>query len=196
MAMRSAAAIIPSMSKRLGATYADLEALPSHQVGEIIGGVLYASPRPAIPHAAAASGLGEELGPPFKRGRGGPGGWIILDEPELHFGDDVLVPDLAGWTRERMPEMPATAFVTLAPDWLCEVLSMSTARIDRAEKMPIYARERVPYVWLVDPLAQTLEIFHLDGETYRLLKTLSGDVKVRAEPFDAIELELGILWAR
>ena len=186
---------MPSMSKR-PATYADLEALPSTQVGEILAGVLYASPRPAIPHAAAASALGEELGPPFKRGRGGPGGWVILDEPELHHGDDVLVPDLAGWRRERMPELPSSSFIALAPDWVCEVLSTSTARIDRGEKMPIYARELVPHVWLVDPLAQTLEIFHLDGDTYRVVKTVSGDAKIRAEPFGAIELELGVLWAR
>jgi Uma2 family endonuclease len=183
------------MSKR-PATYADLEALPSNRVGEILGGVLHSFPRPALPHAAASSALGEELGPPFKRGRGGPGGWVILDEPELHLRDDVLVPDLAGWRRERLPEIPGAAFISLVPDWLCEVLSPATAGIDRGEKMPIYARERVPDVWLVDPLAQTLEIFRLDGDTYRLLKTLTGNAKVRAEPFDAIELELGHLWAR
>src|SRR6476646_4505786 len=107
-------------------TYADIEALPPNQVGEIVRGVLYANPRPASPHAAAASAVGEELGPPFKRGRGGPGGWVILDEPELHLGEDVLVPDLAGWRRERMPELPRAAFFTLAPDWACEVLSPST----------------------------------------------------------------------
>jgi Uma2 family endonuclease len=183
------------MSKR-PATYADLEALPSNQVGEILGGVLYAFPRPAIPHAAAAGALGGELGPPFNRGRGGPGGWVILPEPELHFRDDVLVPDLAGWRRERMPEIPRTAFIELPPDWVCEVLSPSTAKIDRGEKMPIYARERLLHVWLVDPLAQTLEIFQLDGDSYRLRTTLSGEANVRAEPFDAIELELGVLWAR
>lgn len=121
---------------------------------------------------------------------------MILHEPELHFGEDVLVPDLAGWRRERMPEMPATAFTTLAPDWLCEVPSPSTARVDRGEKMPIYAREGVLHLWLVDPLAQTLEIFRLDGATYRLLSTVSGEASVRAEPFDAIALELAVLWAR
>lgn len=183
------------MSKR-PATYADLEALPSNQVGEILGGVLHAFPRPALRHAAASSALGAELGPPFCRGRGGPGGWIILDEPELHFGDDVLVPDLGGWRRERLPEIPDAAYVTLAPDWVCEVLSTSTARVDRAEKMPIYAREGVADVWLVDPIAHTLEIFQLDGATYRLLRTESGESPVRAEPFHAIELELGVLWAR
>ena len=195
MAMRGRDGTLATMSKR-PATYADLEALPANQVGEILGGVLYAFPRPAFPHARAASRLGVDLGGPFDRGRGGPGGWVILDEPELHFGDDVLVPDLAGWRRERMPEMPATAFTTMAPDWLCEVLSPSTTRIDRSEKLPIYARERVTHVWLVDPLAQTLESLRLDGDTYRSVATSHGDTTVRTEPFDAIELELAALWAR
>ncbi|MBK6696423.1 MAG: Uma2 family endonuclease [Myxococcales bacterium] len=178
------------------ATYADIEALPANMVGELIRGVLYAHPRPASPHAAASSALGEELGPPFKRGRGGPGGWVILDEPELHLREDVLVPDLGGWRRERMPEMPNTAAFTLAPDWACEVLSPSTGAIDRAEKVPIYAREHVSHVWLVDPIERYLEILRLDGATYRLVATFYGDAKVRAEPFDAIELDLSALWAR
>src|SRR6187200_1309348 len=105
--------------------YAELAALPSHLVGQIIDGVLHTQPRPALRHAQAASVLGEELGPPFKRGRGGPGGWIILDEPELHLGRNILVPDLAGWRRERMPEVPDAAWFELAPDWACEVISPS-----------------------------------------------------------------------
>ncbi len=178
------------------ATYADLEALAPNLVGEIVGGVLYASPRPAVPHALATSALGEELGPPFKRGRGGPGGWVILDEPELHFGDDVLVPDLAGWRRERMPEVPAAAFLTLAPDWLCEALSPSSAALDRGEKLPIYAREGVRHVWFVDPAAKTLEALRLEGARYVIVATPHDDAVVRAEPFDAIELALAVLWAR
>ena len=178
------------------ATYADLEALPSNVVGEILAGVLYSSPRPASPHAAAASAIGEELGPPFKRGRGGPGGWVILDEPELHLGEDVLAPDVAGWRRARMPEMPHVAAFELAPDWACEVLSMSTAAVDRGVKLPIYARERVAHVWLVDPIVKTLEVLRLDGASYRLIATYHDGVAVRAEPFDAIELDLSVLWAR
>ena len=181
---------------RTPASYADLQLLPPNAVGEIIAGTLYASPRPASPHAAASSALGEELGPPFKRGRGVPGGWIILDEPELHLRDDVLVPDLAGWRRERMPEMPVAPAFVMAPDWACEVLSPSTAVIDRSEKMPVYARERVGHVWLVDPVLRTLELFRLDGEGYRVVATWHDDARVRAEPFDALELELGVLWAR
>jgi Uma2 family endonuclease len=165
-------------------------------VGELIHGVLYAHPRPALPHAAAATALGEELGPPFKRGKGGPGGWVILDEPELHLHEEVLVPDLGGWRRERMPEMPRAAYATLASDWVCEVLSPSTTKVDRGAKLPVYARERVGHVWLVDPIEQYLEVLRLDGDSYRIIATHIEDAKVRAEPFDAIELDLAILWAR
>jgi Uma2 family endonuclease len=178
------------------ATYADIEALPPNMVGELIAGVLHAHSRPATPHAVAASAIGEELGPPFKRGRGGPGGWALLDGPELHFGEDVLVPDIAGWRRERLPEVPVAPFLTLPPDWLTEVLSPSTSSLDRADKVPIYAAQRVGHVWLVDPLAQTLEILRLDGTSYRLVAAHKEGARVRAEPFDAIELELAILWAR
>lgn len=121
---------------------------------------------------------------------------MILDEPELHLGEDVLVPDLAGWRRERMPEMPHASAFELAPDWACEVLSKSTAAIDRSEKLPIYARERVTHVWLVDPIVKTLEVLRLDQATYRIIATYHDDASVRVEPFDAIELDLAILWAR
>jgi Uma2 family endonuclease len=109
---------------------------------------------------------------------------------------DVVVPDLAGWRRERMPEMPEVAYFELAPDWICEVLAPSTARLDRTKKLSVSARERVHHGWAVDPLAQTLEVFRLDGDTYRIVLLAAADDKVRAEPFDAIELDLAILWAR
>jgi Uma2 family endonuclease len=179
---------------RKPATYADLEALPPHVVGEIIAGELHVSPRPAAPHTLAASRLGGELLSPFDRGRNGPGGWILLFEPELHLGDDVLVPDFAGWRRERMPQPPRTAAFSLAPDWLCEVLSPSTAVLDRALKLPVYAREGVRHVWLVEPELRTLEVFRLDGAQYTLLGTHAGKSRVRAEPFEALELELAYLW--
>jgi Uma2 family endonuclease len=180
--------------ERRPATYADLEALPANVVGELIAGELYASPRPAAPHVVAASRLGGELIGPFDRGRGGPGGWILLDEPELHLGEDVLVPDLCGWRRERMASHPRTAAFTLAPDWVCEVLSPSTRALDRAAKLPVYAREGVRHVWLVDAEARTLEVLRLEGARYTLLVTHSGLVHVRAEPFEALELELPFLW--
>ncbi|PTL84312.1 Uma2 family endonuclease [Vitiosangium sp. GDMCC 1.1324] len=176
------------------ATYADLEALPEHVVGELIDGELHVSPRPAGPHTVAASVLGIELGGAFHRARGGPGGWVILDEPKLHLGEDVLVPDLAGWRRERMPRAPRTTAFTLAPDWVCEVLSPSTATLDRAAKLPVYAREGVRHVWLLDPEVRMLEVFRLEGARYSLLSTYTGTARVRAEPFEALELELAALW--
>jgi Uma2 family endonuclease len=178
------------------ATYDDIVALPENVVGEILGGELHVHPRPASPHALAATALGEELGPPFKRSRGGPGGWVLLFEPELHLRADVVVPDLAGWRRERMPVVPDTVGFTLAPDWVCEVVSPSTGRVDRVKKRPIYARERVTHLWLVDPLARTLEVFRLTDDVYAVVATHGDDEVVRAEPFDAIELDLAVLWAR
>lgn len=176
------------------ATYQDVIDAPEHQVAEVLGGVLYTHPRPAIPHALAVSVLGGELSWAFHRGRGGPGGWILLFEPELHLGGDVLVPDLAGWRRERLPHLPKAPFLEVAPDFACEVLSQSTVRVDRELKMPIYARERVAHVWLVHPIERTVEVYRLDGESYRLVVTRGGDQVVRLEPFDAIELELSAMW--
>jgi len=184
------------MSKALkkDATYADLRTVPDNFVAEILGGELYASPRPASPHAHAAHLLGFELTGPFEVGQNGPGGWWFLSEPELHFGADVVVPDIAGWRRERMPVMPAVAHFTLAPDWLCEVLSPSTKAIDRRKKLPIYARAGVAHAWLVGPLQQTLEVLRLESERWSSVATHKADAKVRAEPFDAIELALRGLW--
>jgi Uma2 family endonuclease len=176
------------------ANYADLCAVPDNFVAEIIAGELYATPRPALLHAHAASVLGIELGGPFHRGRHGPGCWVLLDEPELHFGADVLVPDIAGWRRERLPAVPPAAFMTLAPDWLCEVLSPSTETLDRTRKLAIYAQEGVGHVWLLNPLLETLEVMRLEAQRWLLLAVHEGRDRVRAEPFDAVELELGALW--
>lgn len=176
------------------ATYDDLRQVPDHRVAEIVDGDLHVSPRPASRHALAASVLGSDLGQPFHHGRGGPGGWWILDEPELHLGEDVLVPDLAGWRRERMPEFPDTAAFTLAPDWVCEVVSPGTERLDRAKKMPVYARENVSRLWLLSPLARTLEVYRLTESRWLLLATHAGAARVRAEPFEAVELDLALLW--
>jgi Uma2 family endonuclease len=181
-------------ARRRPATYDDLLRVPAHLVAEILGAELYASPRPTPRHANASSGLGGELRRPFHAGRGGPGGWYILDEPELHFGRDVLVPDLAGWRRERLPRLPDEAFFTLAPDWACEVLSPSTAAMDRVQKLSIYARESVSHAWLIDPLARTLEVLRLESQRWVIAGTWSGDEVLRAEPFAAIELDLALLW--
>jgi Uma2 family endonuclease len=180
---------------RKTASYEDVLAAPAHMVAEIVDGELVLSPRPASRHAAAASTLSEELGPPFKRGRGGPGGWLIVYEPELHLASNVLVPDLAGWRRERMALLPDAPFLTMAPDWICEVLSPGSARFDRGRKIPLYGQAGVANAWLVDPEERTLEVYRLIDARWSLLATYSDDQRVRAEPFDAIELDLSRLWA-
>jgi Uma2 family endonuclease len=176
------------------ATYDDLVALPEPLVAEIVDGELHASPRPAIRHARAASLLGSRLLPPMWEGRGGPGGWWILDEPELHLHADILVPDLAGWRRSRLPRLPDGAFFTNAPDWVCEVLSPSTAALDRSKKLAIYAREAVLHAWLVDPLAQTLEVLLLEGSRWSILATHVGYESVRVAPFEHVEIPLSLLF--
>ena len=176
------------------ATYEELIAVDDALLAQIVNGELVTSPRPATGHAVASSALGVLIGGPFGFGRGGPGGWWILDEPEMHLGADVLVPDLAGWRRARLPVVPQAPFLTLAPDWICEVLSPSTAGLDRVRKLPIYAREGVSHVWLVDPQARTLEMLRRHDATWVLASAFSGDDQVHAEPFGALELELGALW--
>lgn len=177
------------------ATYEDVLRAPTHLVAEIVDGDLHLSPRPGGSHANVASVLGEELGPPFRRGRGGPGGWILLDEPELHLGAHVVVPDLAGWRRERMPHVSDAPFFTLAPDWVCEVASPSTEKLDRAHKLPMYARAGVRHAWIVSAQNRTLEALRLEGERWLLLGVFKDADRARIEPFDAIELDLSLLWA-
>ncbi|MEJ2610763.1 MAG: Uma2 family endonuclease [Candidatus Thiodiazotropha sp.] len=181
-------------AKRL-ASYEDLLKLPENIVGEILHSQLYTHPRPAPKHARAYSALGFSIGGPFDGGIGGPGGWWIIDEPELHLSTNILVPDIAGWRRERMPSLPETAWFELVPDWICEILSPSTARTDRALKMPLYAQVGVPHLWLVDPDTQTLEVYHLqENSHWLLLVTLKENEAVSQPPFDAINFSLGSLW--
>lgn len=176
------------------ATYDDVLNAPENKVAEILDGELFLSPRPAPRHAVSASRLMVSLGGPFDRGRGGPGGWWILAEPELHLGDHVVVPDLAGWRRERMARVPEEAFFTLPPDWVCEVLSPSTARIDRTRKLRIYRDAGVAHAWLVDPMDRTLEVLRTGDAGWVIVAVMTGNDPVRVEPFDAVELELGALW--
>jgi Uma2 family endonuclease len=191
----------PSTARNAPSVEAAFQAAPEDVVAEILEGELYLNPRPARPHTNAASRLGILIGAPFMFGKGGPGGWVILDEPELHLGPrpDKFVPDLAGWRRERLPRAvggaDAPAHHDLAPDWACEVLSASTRRIDKVQKMRIYAREGVRNVWHVDPLARTLEVFRLEGRHWLLVDTFAEEERVRAEPFEALELELALVWS-
>ena len=169
--------------------------LPENVIGEIIMGNLHVSPRPAPRHGNAASSLLDEVMGPFHKGKGGPGGWLIMIEPEVHLENNILVPDLAGWRRERMPHIPDEAFFSVVPDWICEVLSPSTAVLDKAKKMPLYAQQGVKHFWMVDPISKTLEIYENDHARWVLVHTYANDDKVRSVPFDAIEIELSMLWS-
>lgn len=176
------------------ATYDDLLKVPEHRIAEIVNGELIVSPRPVRSHARAASALGARLFHSFDDGVGGPGGWWIVDEPELHLGPDVFVPDLAGWRRDRVPEFPDAGRCEIAPDWLCEILSPGSTVLDRVYKLPLYARQRIAYAWIVDPVARTIEAYRLEGYHYSLVAAVEGEEPARIEPFDAIELPLRALW--
>jgi Uma2 family endonuclease len=176
------------------ATYEDLLQVPEHLVAEILNGELHTHPRPSPHHARAASVLGGKLSDPFDIGRGGPGGWWILDEPEVHLAEQVIVPDLAGWRRERLPGLPDSAWIDLAPDWVCEILSPGTAKTDRTIKMPLYATHEVKWLWLIDPTLKTLEAFALHSNRWTLEATLRDSDIVALTPFEALPFPLSDLW--
>jgi Uma2 family endonuclease len=184
---------LPS-SKSQPARYEDILDLPENVVGEIVDGEIVVSPRPAPLHALASSSLGVGIGGPFGQGRGGPGGWVILDEPELHLSAHILVPDLAGWRRERMPMLPSTAWFALAPDWVCEVLSPATAILDRTRKQDIYREHLVPWLWFVDPAARTIEVLSGGEHGWMVAGTFGGNGEARVPPFEAVAIDLGTLW--
>lgn len=176
------------------ATYADIEALPANMVGEIVFGVLHAHPRPTPRHGVASSAIGAELWGTFQKGRGGPGGRLFIDEPELHLGPHVIVPDIAGWRRERLAKLPDTAWIETPPDWVCEVLSPSTQRLDRTDKLAVYAEFKVQHCWYVDPLAKTLEVFAWHDGKWLLAATFKDADAVTAPPFEVHTFALDVLW--
>jgi len=176
------------------ATYQDVLDAPAHMVAEIVRGSLHVHPRPRPQHLVVSSSLGDELVGPFQKGRGGPGGWWIFDEPELHVGDHVLVPDLAGWRRERMSALPRTAWFEVVPDWVCEILSPSTRTLDLGKKRDIYAEQGTAHLWLIDPDARTLEAFALEGARWVLQATVVDDADVALPPFEAVTFSLADLW--
>ena len=197
MSGEAARAIDPEFPHLDPAVAEGFRSAPTHVIAEVLGGTLSLMPRPRLSHARAAGELHGELRGPFDRGRGGPGGWLIIEEPELHLGPrpDIAVPDVAGWRRERLPEgFVREAVASLAPDWVCEVLSPSTEVLDRGTKMAIYRREEVRHVWLVSPSLQTLEVYRRHDLGWLLLGTFQGKAEVRAEPFDAVAIELAALW--
>ena len=176
------------------ATYEDLYNIPENTIGEIINGELVVTPRPAPRHMNVVTILGEEIGPPYRRGRGGPGGWIFFVETEIQLGENTVVPDLAGWRKERFPTELEYNWIPVAPDWVCEVLSPGTFRNDKVRKMPIYARHGVGYIWLIDPIAMTMDAFRLESGRWSLLASFAENDKVRVEPFPEAEIDLGDLW--
>ena len=176
------------------ASYEDLLAVPDHLVAEILNGTLHTHPRPRFRHARAATSLGTSLTPPFDWGKDGPGGWWILIEPEIHLTDHIIVPDLAGWRRENVPKLPDVAWTDIPPDWVCEVLSPSTARLDRTIKRDIYATHKVSFIWLVEPENRTVECFELKGKNWQLTGTFADDDTINAPPFAAVPFSLSPLW--
>lgn len=180
--------------KKHPATYDDIRRLPEGMNGEIVDGELFASPRPRMGHGHVATSLAGELTGPFGHGRGGPGGWWIIFEPELHFGPNVLIPDVAGWRRDRLPRMTDVPFMELAPDWICEITSRSTASFDRVRKLPVYLKAGVAFAWLVEPATRTIEALRKESDGWRVIGNFPGDTPARIEPFEAYELDLRILW--
>jgi Uma2 family endonuclease len=177
------------------AVYEDLFRIPENMIGEIINGELMVTPRPSRKHTIATSRLGGEIIPAYDFGRGGgPGGWVIIVEPEISLEESILVPDMAGWKKERFPVEEPHNWISVAPDWVCEILSPATAQVDRTEKMPLYAQHQVSHAWLIDPILKTLEVFRFEPERWIVLGVYAKSARVRAEPFSEIELDLGLLW--
>ncbi len=180
---------------KTGVSYEDLYGIDEHEIGQIIDGELIVSPRPSRVHSLAASMLTAGVAPAYAMGgTRGPGGWIILFEPEIKMGEDIVVPDLAGWKEDRLPWEEESNWISISPDWVCEIISTSSVRVDRIKKMVVYAREEVPYYWLVDPRDRTLEVLKLESGRWLVLETFADDDKVRAEPFREVEIDLGRLW--
>ena len=177
------------------ATYEDVLSAPENKVAEILDGELFLSPRPALRHAGAQAAIHGRLWSRFDDGERGPHGWIVVTEPELHLGLAIVVPDVAAWRRERLPALPDRPWLDLSPDWVCEVLSPSTERTDRSRKLRIYAEAGVAHAWLVKPTDRTLEVLRLRDGAWTIVGVWEDAAVVRAEPFEAIDLELGRLWA-
>ena len=179
-----------SVPARTRSLYSYIESLPEGYTGEIVDGRLHVNPRPGAKHIRINSRLGSSLETPFDEGVGGPGGWWILDEPEVHFVRDVevSVPDIVGWRRERMPELPDDHRFEVVPDWVCEILSPSTASYDRNAKLATYARFGVIHAWIVDPKRRTVEAFANAAGAWIGAGSCAGDEPIRLPPFEAVSI--------
>jgi Uma2 family endonuclease len=182
------------VSEKSGATYADLLNVPEHKVAEIVEGELFTSPRPRIRHARAGAALTGAIYDAFDRGASGPGGWWVLYEPELHLDGDILVPDIAAWRREKLPSLPDDPAFTTPPDWVCEILSPSTAALDLDRKCPVYARHSVSWLWLVEPSGQNLDVFSREGGRWAKVESHRGSEAIQARPFEGAIIDLSLLW--
>ena len=177
------------------ATYQDLYKIPDNATGEIIDGEIIVTPRPSRKHVICTTALGAAVTAPYQFGQGnGPGGWIFAIEPEIGLGEQIMVPDLAGWKRERFPVEEDHNWISAVPDWVCEILSPSTFRTDKVKKMPVYAHHGVGHIWLIDPVAMTMDVFRLESGKWVLLVSFAENDKLRAEPFQEIEIDLEALW--
>lgn len=173
--------------------YGAIEALPAHLTGQLIDGELHTLPRPALAHGYTALALAGDL---RAKGVGMPGGgWWIVVEPELHLDGDVLVPDLAGWRVETLPEFPLTPACSTAPDWVCEILSPRTQLLDRGPKLAAYLRHGVPAAWLVDPTMQTVEHFEAATAEWMYLGLSAGEEPAPTAPFGDLGIAMGAWWA-
>jgi Uma2 family endonuclease len=183
-----------NVARRL-ATYADLLALPPHVSAELIDGQIVVAPSPTPLHQSTVGSVYAELRTPFERGRGGPGGWWLIPDVDVAFGNnDVLRPDISGWRRERVPSFPTERPVGATPDWVCEGLSPGSAARDQGDKLSIYQRAGIAWYWIVDPLNRTLNVYRLASEGYVLHTSVADSGVARLSPFEAVELDLSSLF--
>jgi Uma2 family endonuclease len=179
------------------ATAEDLARLPPDVRAEVIDGQIVEKAAPSAEHGDAQSGAIVHLRGPFHRRPGGnqPGGWWILSEVEIELAPhQVYRPDISGWRRERVPTRLTGRPVTTRPDWVCEVLSESNAKYDLVTKLRVYHQSGVPHYWIVDPAHETLTVHRWTPDGYLVVLTASRGDQVRAEPFDAITLPVGVLF--
>jgi Uma2 family endonuclease len=182
---------MPSSARIAPANAADLAALDERVRAEVIRGVVVEKAAPSFEHGDAQSSLAAALKDPFQRQRGGPGGWWIATDVEIELEvHEVYRPDLVGWRRERMSERPRGRPIRVRPDWVCEVLSPSNAEYDLGAKLFTYHRSAIPQYWIADPEHATLTVYRATEHGYVVVSSAGRGDRVRAEPFEAIEIAI------